>query len=123
MAQLLKKVFNSPQDAQEHTKRLVRKEAALGAKVFGEPPKGRQRDFFYYGNNTWIWHEAWKDEKGRQISITTRYEVYPDHIIKVQDGQPHQHVTPEEYDNLLVAMNRYYQLVKTEIYDKKTRAK
>lgn len=122
MAQLLQKIFKSSYDAQEHIKQLIRKEAAIGARVFGEPPKGRHRDFFYYGNNTWIWHEAWKDEYGRSMSVTTRYEVYPDHIIKVQDGQPHHRVDPTEYQNLLAAMNRYYQLVKQELYAHQTRS-
>ena len=95
---------------------LVRQEAIIGAQLFGPVPTGHSRDFFCLDEHTWIWHETWRDTQGKAQAITTRYEIYPDKIIKAQDGQPHQIISGQETANLLKAAQWYYRLISNKIY-------
>jgi hypothetical protein len=101
---------------EEQRKALLAKEAAIGGQVFGPVPKGSERAFFYLDNHTWVWNESWKDSSGRQITITTRYEIHGDQIIKIQDGQPYQLATPEESRNLVTAARLYLDRIRREVY-------
>lgn len=75
---------------------LIRMESKIGSQLFGPVPKGHRREFFCLDEHTWIWYEEWSDAKGKRQSITTRYEVHPNNILKVQDNQPYQVVEGEE---------------------------
>ncbi|MDL2363460.1 MAG: hypothetical protein QFB86_03730 [Patescibacteria group bacterium] len=90
---------------------MLRREAAIGGKLFGPLPKGRTRQFFCFDESTWIWHETWKDAKGRGQAITTKYEVRPNGIIKSQDGQPYREISHDEALNLRRAVLLYQQRV------------
>lgn len=96
---------------------LIRSESEIGAKLFGEVPKGHRREFFCLDERTWIWHEEWIDAKTKQKhSITTRYEISESGILKVQDGQPYVLVEGEELKNLIMAIQLYYEQVVREVY-------
>ncbi len=99
------------------TKRdLIRLESAIGAQLFGEVPAGHRREFFCLDRNTWIWYEEWIDNNGKRQELTTRYEVHPSGILKVQDGQPYSVVEGEELKNLTMAVRIYHDKVISEVY-------
>lgn len=109
--------------AQKHEERkaelyrnLIRREAKIGGQLFGTIPKGHRREFFCLDERTWVWHEEWV-EHGQRQSKTTRYDVRPNGILKAQDGQPYQLVTPEEIRNLYQAAMLYEQRVNSQLYN------
>lgn len=94
---------------------LIRLEAEIGATLFGPLPRGHRREFFCLDATTWIWHEEWLD--GRELQIaTTRYEVQDGGILKVQEGARYSYVEGKELDNLMLAVQTYYERVAREIY-------
>ncbi len=111
----LKKLITGTNDQRSHTRRhqlkqnILRKEAKLGGTLFGPIPKGHRREFFCLDKHTWVWYEEWKDKSGNLRTLTTRYDVRPSGIVKIQDGQPNTYVTPEEARNLQHAAHQYSQ--------------
>lgn len=98
------------------TRDLLRREAQIGGQLFGPVPNGRTRQFFCLDEHSWIWHETWLDESGRQQSLTTRYELRPNGILKAQGSQPYHFVEPEEEKNLIKAIHIYYDQVVKDLY-------
>lgn len=94
---------------------LMRHEAKIGGQLFGPVQPGGRREFFCLDEHTWVWHEEWADQAGQHVK-TTRYDVRPDGILKVQDGH-YQPVTPQEALRLRDAARLYRQRVKQEIYN------
>ncbi len=97
---------------------LLQLESEIGAKLFGEMPVGRRREFFCLNANSWIWHEEWTDpdtKKPRQH--TTRYEVRPEGILKVQEGARYAYVEGDELQNLALATRMYYEQVARGVYN------
>jgi hypothetical protein len=98
-------------------RQLIAKESAIGRQLFGSIPKGHHREFFCLDKNTWIWYESWVDKRtGRHEEVTTRYEVHPEYVMKVQDGQPYQELTGQELHNFTLAVHQYYARVAQEVY-------
>lgn len=95
---------------------LIRMESKIGAQLFGPVPKGHRREFFCLDEHTWIWYEEWLDQNGKRQSVTTRYEVHPNNILKVQDGHPYQIVEGEELRNLATATRHYREQVIRGLY-------
>lgn len=93
----------------------IREEAKVGGTVFGPIPKGVRREFFCLDENTWVWHEEWKDSTGQLQVRTTRYDVRPHGVFKAQDGQPYRPLGREEAKRLLGAMKKYNELIDTEL--------
>jgi hypothetical protein len=107
--------FHSDQERSSKVERdLIRREAAIGGKLFGPIPKGHRRDFFCLDEHTWIWHEEWVDKRGQRRAVTTRYDVRPSGVIKVQDGQAYQKLSDNEASNLYHATQLYRQRVGAE---------
>ena len=104
-------------DNDDRSKKLHREmltmESEIGGRLFGPIPKGHRREFFRLDRHTWVWHEEWL-EKGKRKMITTRYEVRPNAVLKVQDGQAYQRLTEPEARNLYWAISLYGQQVDTE---------
>jgi hypothetical protein len=98
----------------EIERELIRREAEIGGQLFGPIPKGHQRQFFCLDEHTWVWHEAWKDKKGRNKSITTRYDVRPNGVLKLQDGKVYQRLSRDEALNLYRTAQLYRQKVAAE---------
>lgn len=113
---LLPKVFplSDNQRQQKIESDLLRMEAKIGGALFGKLPKGHQRQFFCLDEYTWIWHESWKDGNGKQRTVTTRYEVRQDGILKSQDGQTRQRLSKAETRNFYQATELYRQRVGAE---------
>ena len=99
------------------TRDLIKMESKLGGQLFGPVPEGHRREFFCLDKHTWVWSESIIDpETGRTSSLTTRYEIRGDQIVKMQDGQPYRYASLSEARNLLEAVKQYYSLVATQIY-------
>ncbi|MBI3624439.1 hypothetical protein HY218_02280 [Candidatus Saccharibacteria bacterium] len=95
---------------------LIRREAKIGGEIFGPVPPDRHREFFCLDPHTWVWHEEWTAPDGQWQARTTRYDVRPDGILKAQDGQAYQRVTPQEALTLYKAAKVYQQRVRNELY-------
>jgi hypothetical protein len=93
-----------------------RREAKIGGELFGPIPKGVRRDFFCLDRHTWVWHEEWTDQTGQRQSRTIRYNVRPNGVLKAQDNQAYQPVSPQETENLYQATQQYKQRVLQEVY-------
>jgi hypothetical protein len=99
-------------------RQLLAKESAIGKALFGSVPKGHRRDFYVLDAQTIIWNEAWRDNRNKERMTRTRYEIYPNKIVKAQDGQPPRFISKEEATQLLTAMRWYRYLVGKNIYGK-----
>lgn len=96
---------------------LIRMESKIGATVFGPVPANHRREFFCLDEHTWVWYEEWIDEAtGQRREMTTRYEVHPHGVLKVQDGQPYALVEGEELRNLAIATRMYREQVMRGVY-------
>lgn len=95
---------------------LLQLESEIGAKLFGEIPKGGRREFFCLDEVTWIWHEEWLDKANKRQVRTIRYEVQERGILKVQEGARYSFVEGEELDNLVTAATMYYEQVARHVY-------
>lgn len=95
---------------------LLQKESAVGRTLFGPVPKGHQREFFCFDENTYIWYESYKDSSGKEVTSTTRYEIQGDKILKAQDGARYSYLEGQELDNLLLAIGMYYERVMRGVY-------
>lgn len=95
---------------------LIRMESTIGSQLFGALPKGHRREFFCLDSHTWIWYEEWPGADSKIESITTRYEVHPNGILKVQDGQPYEVVEGEELRNFAMATRLYREQVIHNVY-------
>jgi hypothetical protein len=93
---------------------LLRREAQIGGRLFGPVPKGHKREFFCLDEHTWIWHEEWLDQNRQRQSVTTRYEVRPNGILKTQNGRVYSELTRDEIRNLYKTAYLYCQRVNDE---------
>ena len=105
-----------PQDRQAAIEReLIAREAKIGGKLFGPLPKGHERQFFCLDEHTWIWHESWTDNSGHHRTMTTRYDIRPSGILKVQDGgNGYQRLSRTEVQNFRKATRLYQQRVRAD---------
>lgn len=95
---------------------LIQLESAIGRELFGPIPKGHRREFFNLDEKTWIWYDEFTDEAGNKHSSTTRYEIQEKGILKAQDGAQYSYVEGEEFKNLVLAIQMYYEQVMRGIY-------
>jgi hypothetical protein len=95
---------------------LIQRESEIGRELFGPIPKGHQREFFCLDEQTCIWYEAYKDENGKDVELTTRYEIQGDRVLKAQPGGNYSYIEGPELDNLLTAIGMYYERVMRSIY-------
>lgn len=103
----IKKALSVSVSDADRTKDIIRYEAKLGGSLFGPVQPGNRREFFWLDTNTWVWHEEWKDEQGHRHQVTTRYEVRPNGIYKVQGNSSHRMLSDEELLNFHQAVKLY----------------
>lgn len=97
---------------------LIQRESEIGARIFGEPPKGGRREFFNLDQSTWIWYEESVDATTRQrIATTIRYEIHEQGILKVQEGARYSFIAGDELANFLRATQLYHEQVAAQIYN------
>ncbi|HUS26199.1 MAG TPA: hypothetical protein VMY99_02540 [Nevskiaceae bacterium] len=95
---------------------IIRREAAIGGKLFGDVHRNSRREFFCLDEHTWVWHEEWTDQNGIRHAVTTRYDVRPNGVLKAQDNQPYQYISVEEARSLYKAVDMYNHHIDTELY-------
>lgn len=100
-------------------RQLIELESEIGRELFGPIPAGHRREFFCLDRHTWIWYEEWEDPyTGKKKSMTTRYEVHENGILKVQDGNSYRFIEGDELRNLGISVRLYYERVMRGIYKK-----
>ena len=104
------------EEAKQH--KLIELESKIGSQLFGPVPEGHRREFFNLDERTWVWYEEWTDERGREKSISTRYEVHSRGILKAQDGRNYSYLSRDEAQNFLQAIRLYQKYVNKLIYSK-----
>lgn len=96
---------------------LIQLESDIGAQLFGGVPKGHRREFFNLDLSTWIWYDEWTDAAtGERKTMTIRYEVHENGILKVQEGARYNFIEGQELDNFMAAIHLYYERVAREVY-------
>ena len=96
---------------------LLQLESEIGAKLFGEVPKGHRREFFCLDESTWIWYEEWIDpQTKKRQQTTTRYEVSDRGILKVIEGPRYSYIEGVELQNFMMAIRLYYEQVARGVY-------
>ncbi len=96
---------------------LIQLESDIGARLFGEVPKGHRREFFNLDLSTWIWYDEWVDaQSGQRKSTTIRYEVHENGILKVQEAARYEFIEGQELENFMAAIHLYYERVAREVY-------
>jgi hypothetical protein len=105
---ILPKIDTASQTRDKAKEKLIRKEAEYGGKLFGPVPKNHQRQFFCLDEHTWVWHESWTDKSGERHIVTTRYDVRPNGVYKVQNNSSYQSLSNNEIKNLYQAAEAYY---------------
>ena len=95
---------------------LIQLESEIGKELFGPVPKNHRREFFNLDKDTWIWYEEYLDEKGNKKTATTRYEVQERGVLKAQEGARYSYIEGEELQNLVLAVQMYYEQVMRDIY-------
>lgn len=100
----------------EFYRALLQYAARVGGELFGPVPKGCRREFFCLDEHTWVWHEEWKDEQGKNRVLTTRYDVRPNGVVKSQGDSVYQALTEQEARNFYAAVHLYQQKIDTDLY-------
>lgn len=96
---------------------LIQLESQIGAAVFGEAPAHvKRREFFNLDETTWIWHEEVVGKDGAVQSLTTKYEVQPHGILKIQPNYHYSYLEGDELDNFVLAVQEYYERVARQLY-------
>lgn len=104
------------------TKReLLQLESEIGRELFGPIPAGHTREFFNLDDNTWIWHEDFIGPDGKKQTSTIKYEIQEKGILKVQEGARYNYLEGEELENLLLAIQMYYEQVMRKVYKRDPR--
>jgi hypothetical protein len=99
----------------EISRDLLKREAEIGGKLFGEVPKGSSRKFFRLEKNTWVWVENW-EQNGRKYSKTTKYLIKPTELLKSTNGGQYQRTSLQEAKNFEQAVYAYVEEVDKKIY-------
>ena len=98
---------------------LIQLESEIGATIFGEKPAHvTRREFFNLDKDTWIWYEEVADGKGGRQELTTRYEVQPKGLLKIQPNYQYTYLEGAELQNFILATKEYYERVSRQLYRK-----
>lgn len=96
---------------------LIQLESEIGAMIFGEKPSHvKRREFFNLDEKTWIWHEEIVGKDGKTQELTTKYEIQPQGILKVQPNYKYSYLEGAELENFVLAVKEYYERVARRIY-------
>ena len=96
---------------------LIELESEIGRNIFGPAPANIvRREFFNLDKETWIWYEEIRNNDGTNTEMTTRYEVQPKGILKVQPGPRYNYLDGQELENFVMATKEYYERVARGLY-------
>jgi hypothetical protein len=108
----LKKYLNDDRTVYNN---LIRKEAQIGGRLFGIVPSNVSRSFFCLDEHTWVYHEDTTLRDGSINSSIIRYEIQPDRIVKVINGNRYL-LSDNEKKNFYTATQNYQKRVFSELY-------
>lgn len=109
--------FHLWQQSREARERmLIKREAQVGATVFGAVPAGHYREFFNLDQTTWVWFEQWTDSQQKTHRLYTKYEFQPRGVLKTVNNIAKGYVEGAELDRLLGAIESYRIKVAKEVY-------
>lgn len=98
-------------------RQLIQQESRIGTEIFGPVPAGHRREFFNLDASTWIWYDEWTDNQTHtKQTVTIRYEVHENGILKVREGARYSFLKDVELDNFVSAVDAYYERVCKNIY-------
>jgi hypothetical protein len=100
----------------ELNRAMLRREAEIGGRLFGELKDDQSREFFCFDSHSWVWHEEWNDETGARHIQTTRYDVRADGVYKTQEGIGYKKLNENEAKNLLNAVKLYKKYIVEPLY-------
>lgn len=101
---------------------LIELESELGRNIFGPMPENvLRREFFNLDEDTWLWHEEVRNPDGTKSDLTTRYEIQPKGILKIQPGPHYSYLDGPELDNFVLATQEYYERVARGLYKRDPR--
>ncbi len=103
------------EQAAELYREIIRHEARVGGRLFGPVHKQVRREFFCLDAHTWVWYEEWTDKNGRH-TITTRYDVRPNGVLKAQPGHEYGYIDTDEAKRLYHAVSLYNKHVDAALY-------
>lgn len=96
---------------------IIKQESRIGAALLGPIPEGHTREFFYLGNNIWVWDEQWYDaEKKVMQQLHVQYEFQTRGVLKTVNGTAHGYVEGKELKNLVAAIRTYKNQVSNQLY-------
>lgn len=95
-------------------KSLIHWEGQIGGQLFGPVHKGGRREFFCLDENTWVWHEEWIDNGGHH-TMTTRYDVRPNAVVKSQGANNYEVLNHQELRNFVTAVLLYNKQILPEL--------
>ena len=98
------------------TQDLLRREAEIGGKMFGEIPKGSNRQFFQLEKHTWVWVEQWTI-RGQRNTRTTKYLIKPTELLKSVNGGHYERATLQETRHFASAVELYVESVDDILYN------
>jgi len=96
---------------------LIQQESLIGSEIFETPPDGGQHTFFLSDvPEEWVWHQQ-TSQASPQESMTTRYIVQAQGVLKIQDGAPqYEYIEGKELKNFVRATEVYHNHVMSRIY-------
>lgn len=98
-------------------RQLIQLESEIGVTIFGKMSPGvTRREFFNLDKDTWIWHEEVVSADGKKQELTTRYEIQPKGILKIQPNYHYSYLEGEELRNFVLAVKEYYERVSRQLY-------
>ncbi len=95
----------------------LKTEAKAGGYLFGQVPRGIQREFYCLDEQNWVWRERWLDMDGQVQVHTTEYLIKQDGIFKSENKADYQRVSKDEAESLYDAAKAYEQTIGQEIYN------
>lgn len=101
---------------------LIKREAQVGATVFGPVPAGHYREFFNLDRTTWVWYEQWTDDTNREQRLYTKYEFQSRGVLKTVNNVAKGYVEGPELDRLIDAIKIYRLKVSKQVYGKELAA-
>lgn len=100
-------------------RQLIQQESRIGTEIFGQVPAGHRREFFNLDPSTWIWYDEWVDNQTHaKQTVTIRYEVHENGILKVREGARYDFLKGDELDNFVKAVEAYYNNVCKNLYQR-----
>lgn len=100
---------------------LVEDESEIGATIFGARQPNEKLKFFNEDKENWFFSQTLKDAKGKDRSITFRYEVRPEGVLwakQTESGISYDYLKSDMLDTFLTAAEMYHERVMRQIYNR-----